>query len=104
MPTPDDLEKLPQHVNLNANITARIQNPLAGIPCKKLLANVDEFARERGMEDILPILWKGALVAQNPPDFESIVELEPAEREALQNEVLHKWRQPRALYLAVVLC
>ncbi|KAF8498008.1 general substrate transporter [Gautieria morchelliformis] len=56
------------------------------------------------MEDVLPLLRKGALVAQNPPDFESIVELEPAELEALRNEVLHKWRQPRALYLTVILC
>ena len=71
---------------------------------KKLLANVDEFAREKDMTDIIPLLHKGALVAQNPPNFESISDLEPAEREALRNEVLHKWRQPRALYLTVILC
>jgi hypothetical protein len=56
------------------------------------------------MSDILPELRKGALVAQNPPGFESITELEPSEREALRNEVLHKWRQPRALYMTVILC
>ena len=43
-------------------------------------------------------------MAQDPPKFESISDLEPAEREALHNEVLHKWRQPRALYLTVILC
>lgn len=56
------------------------------------------------MTDIAPLLRKGALVAQNPPEFESVEELEPAERDALRNEVLHKWRQPKALYLTVILC
>lgn len=43
-------------------------------------------------------------MAQNPPAFEQIAELEDLEREALRNEVLHKWRQPRALYVTVILC
>ena len=56
------------------------------------------------MTDHIPLVQKGALVAQNPPAFEQIAELEDSEREALRNEVLHKWRQPKALYVTVILC
>jgi hypothetical protein len=91
-------------VYLKWSLVCRIQNPLAGIPRKILMKQVEDFARDKDMTDILPLLQKGALVAQNPPAFESIDELEPEEREALRNEVIHKWRQPRALYLTVILC
>ena len=56
------------------------------------------------MQDMLPLLKKGALVAQDPPAFEQIDELDEVERDALRNEVLHKWRQPTALYFTVILC
>ena len=56
------------------------------------------------MQDMIPLLKKGALVAQDPPAFEQIAELDEVERDALRNEVLHKWRQPTALYFTVILC
>lgn len=56
------------------------------------------------MDEHIPLLQKGALVAQDPPAFESIEELDDHERDALRNEVLHKWRQPVALYFTVILC
>ena len=91
-------------VSLNRNVTARIQNPLAGIPKQTLFQNVDEFAQVAGMQDEIPLLRKGAQVAQDPPAFEAITELTDEEREALRDEVLHKWRAPRALYVTVILC
>lgn len=65
---------------------------------------MDEFARIAGMTDLVPLLQKGALVAQNPPAFEQVTALDETEKDALRNEVLHKWRQPRSLYLTVILC
>lgn len=56
------------------------------------------------MVDLVPLMRKGALVAQDPPAFESIEELDDVERNALRNEVLHKWRQPKSLYFTVILC
>ena len=82
----------------------RIQNPLAGIPRDTLFYNVEQFAQESNMVEMIPLLKKGALVAQDPPAFEQIAELDEAERDALRNEVLHKWRQPLALYFTVILC
>ncbi|KAF8503867.1 hypothetical protein JB92DRAFT_3084245 [Gautieria morchelliformis] len=90
--------------NLNNNLSARIRNPLAGIPRDQLLADVEKFAQRENLTDISSLLQKGALVAQNPPEFESIDELDESEREALRNEVVHKWRQPFALYMTVILC
>ncbi|KAI9836230.1 MAG: hypothetical protein M1819_001567 [Sarea resinae] len=93
-----------QHVNLNSNVGARIQNPLAGIPRDTLMAQVDEFARENDMTDIQDLLRKGALIAQDPPAFETLEELDDEERLVLREEVTHKWRQPTALYFTVILC
>jgi hypothetical protein len=54
--------------------------------------------------DILPLLKKAALVAQSPDNLEHIPELEEHERVALRNEVTHRWKHPRVLYLTITLC
>jgi hypothetical protein len=85
----------------------RIQNPLAGISEQLLLHEVNDFAIEKGLTDILPLLKKGALVARDPSNYEDITgdeKLSEDEIEALQDEVLHKWRQPRSLYFTIVCC
>lgn len=50
------------------------------------------------------MLVKGALVAKDPPAFESVPGLTEDEKEAIRNEVLHKWRQPKSLYFTIILC
>ena len=79
-------------------------NPLAQFSRNEVLQQIDDFANEMELTDFLPVLRKGALVARNPAAFESVEELDENERMALENEVLHKWRQPKALYLTVVIC
>lgn len=71
------------------------------------MKQVDEFAHERGMEEHAQILRKGALVAQDPSSYEDISgaeKLDQEEIDALQKEVLHKWRVPRLLYLTIITC
>ena len=68
------------------------------------MSQVDEFAQQNDLTDIIPLLQKGALVAQNPADFDKVEGLTDDEREALKNEVVHKWRQPKSLYFTVILC
>lgn len=65
----------------------RIQNPLHGIPKEKLLSQVEDFANEKGMEDITLLLQKGALIAQNPSQFETIPELDEGDKEIIRQEV-----------------
>ncbi|OBT70737.1 hypothetical protein VF21_10187 [Pseudogymnoascus sp. 05NY08] len=91
-------------VDLNRNTDAKIHNPLAGIPYEILARDVEDFATEYGMQEIAPLLRKGALVAQDPENFEQLDDLDATELEALRNETLHKWRQSRALYLTIILC
>lgn len=93
-----------EKVNLNSNASGRIQNPLAHIPSDELLRNVDSFADEHQLDDIRDLLRKGALVAANPPEFESVEGLDPSEVVALRREVTHKWSQPTKLYTTIILC
>lgn len=69
-----------------------------------MISDVESFARDFQLADILPELKKGALVARDPTEFESVGDLTETERTALQDEVLHKWRQPKALYFTIILC
>lgn len=108
-------------INLNKNLDAkyvhllwshpkrllkhcRVSNPLADIPCDVLMREVEDFAREKDIEDLTEMLKKGALVAQDPAHFEQIETLDDAERAALLKESQHKWSHPIALYLTIIVC
>lgn len=65
---------------------------------------MNRFSQQHGLEDILSELQKGALVARDPADFESVPDLTETELTALRDEVLHRWRQPWALYFTIILC
>lgn len=81
----------------------RIKNPLLGIPKDQLLADVDNFAAEYQLEDMLPLLRKGALVAQSPHLFETLPELDEQDRNDLRDEITHRWRHPKILYFTIIL-
>jgi hypothetical protein len=68
------------------------------------LRQVDGFAVKHDLEDILPMLQKGALVAQDPENYEDLADLNDEEKAVLKDEIDHKWSHPRALYLTVILC
>jgi hypothetical protein len=68
------------------------------------LQDVEEFAQEKGLTEIVDVLKKGALVAQDPGNFESIDELDDAERAALRNEIGHRWKHPPLLYMTIIIC
>ena len=80
------------------------QNPLAGISDIKLDAQVEGFAIAKRMQDLVPLLKKGAQLAQNPQRYTDITDLYWEERKALEDEVPHRWRQPKSLYFTVILC
>lgn len=86
---------------------SRIQNPLAGIPRDVLLRNVEKFTIEKDLTNDLALIQKGALVAQDPTNYEDITgefALTEEEIEVFRAEVLHKWRQPKTLYLTIFTC
>jgi hypothetical protein len=94
-----------KHVVLRAILTGlnRIRNPLVGIPKAELLADVETFATENGLEQHLPMLRKGALVAQNPGGYDTIEELDNDDRFALHHEATKRWSHPNILYFTIIL-
>ena len=74
-----------------------------GIPRVELLQDVENYAQTNGLMDILPMLRKGALVAQNPLGIEDIPDLDEPDREALRNEITHRWKHPKTLYFTIIL-
>ncbi|KAI2465122.1 hypothetical protein F4781DRAFT_40529 [Annulohypoxylon bovei var. microspora] len=96
-----------EHVDLNDNLEARIKNPLKGIPHEKLMRDVEAFAHENNLVEHIPVLRRGALVAQNPNDFEDQdgeEALDEVEKTVLRDEILHRWRMPMRLFLTIATC
>jgi Sugar (and other) transporter len=67
------------------------------------MADVEDFATNNNLMDILPLLRKGALVAQSPKEFEAIPELDEEERNELRLEKTQRWRHPKILYFTIIL-
>ncbi|KAK4621698.1 putative polyol transporter 6 [Fulvia fulva] len=91
-------------INLNKNLDAKVSNPLADIPYDELMRDVEVFASEKGLQEHTELLKKGALIAQDPANFENLNILDDADKEALRFEAAHKWRHPVALYFTIIVC
>ncbi|KAL2186097.1 hypothetical protein L209DRAFT_754662 [Thermothelomyces heterothallicus CBS 203.75] len=71
------------------------------------MSRVHIFAEEKGLTEHIELLRKGALVAQDPENFENIdgdEALTEEEKKALRKEVEHKWRLPARLFLTIITC
>ncbi|OJJ48879.1 hypothetical protein ASPZODRAFT_149862 [Penicilliopsis zonata CBS 506.65] len=85
------------------NVTGQIKNPLVGIPKDQLLADVEQYAADHDLSDIVTLLKKGALVAQHPVNYAHIPELDDEDRRILGEEVTHRWKHPFKLYYTIIL-
>ena len=94
-----DLSNLDDVVATNAVL----DNPLAIKPKDELIRDVEEYVRLHQLEEYREEFIKGALVAQNPSNTDSISELTEEDRQTLRYEVEHKWKQPKTLYYLVIL-
>jgi hypothetical protein len=65
------------------------------------MQDVEDFANKNGLQEILPLLKKGALAAQSPEATDSIPDLDESDKQNLRDEVLHRWRQPKILYFTI---
>ncbi|KAF9701735.1 hypothetical protein EKO04_000313 [Ascochyta lentis] len=91
-------------VDLNKNVDAKVSNPLTGVPYETLMRDVEDFAHEHDLEDIIGHLKKGALVAQNPNGFDNIEMLVEEDKQHLRFEKQHKWKHPLQLYVTIIVC
>ncbi|KAF1943665.1 sugar transporter-like protein [Clathrospora elynae] len=91
-------------VNTGNSVSAKIQNPLIHMTEDEMLRDVDSFANENGFVEEQPLLRKAALVARDPVNYAAVPGITEEEKDAIANEVLHKWRQPKILYFTIILC
>lgn len=82
----------------------RVKSPLAHLSVNDIISDVQIFAENNDLSHITSLLTRGALVAKDPSFFDRVPGLTEVEIHALRNENLHRWRQPKALYLTVMLC
>lgn len=80
----------------------RIKNPLEGLSHDELMTNVESYANDHGLTDILPLLKKGALAGQKPAEAGSIPELDEQDRHVLREEITRRWHHPWALYYTII--
>ncbi|KAL8290001.1 hypothetical protein RQP46_002940 [Phenoliferia psychrophenolica] len=91
------LKQSAAHIEDRAVITTALANPLSGIPREQLFRDVEEFARSKDLLEHLPMLQKGALLAQSPHDFDHIDMLDAKDKENIHYEHANKWSHPRTL-------
>lgn len=67
------------------------------------MSDVEHFATEHGLQEHTALLKKGALVAQDPANYENL-DLSEDEKNALRIEVTRKWKHPTTLYVTIIVC
>lgn len=90
-----------------ASVAQKLRNPLAGLSEEQVLADVDAWCVEKGLQEHQDAFRKGALVArvgQRDDGFEYVNQLSTEEKDLLRHEIQHRWSQPKMLYFLVVLC
>ncbi|GAA5943845.1 hypothetical protein JCM1841_004365 [Sporobolomyces salmonicolor] len=90
--------------NLKNNINAALENPLTGISHDRLESMGRAFAREKGLGEFELEFAKGAQIAQDPLQFESLTLLDEDDKAILRREVTNKWDHPKQLYFLVICC
>ena len=76
---------------------------MADLTKEELFQDVEEYAAQQGLTEQLPLLKKGALVAQSPHDYEHLDGLTEGEIQALREETTHRWKHPKMLYFTIAM-
>lgn len=87
-------------------LNLKIANPLGGYSVQQLGDMGEQYCRENqlGEEEDIRAFRLGAQVAKNPLRAAEVMGLTEEEKQIFQDEVDHKWRQPKLLYLVIILC
>jgi sugar porter (SP) family MFS transporter len=89
------------------NVNMKIANPLGGYDESELRVMGSDYAKMHGIADPedLRAFEIGAILAQNPQDYERVRDhASPEEFAVLEKEFKSRWSQPRLLYMVIVLC
>ncbi|TFY64940.1 hypothetical protein EVG20_g5772 [Dentipellis fragilis] len=99
-----DVRQEVQQIDDVHDINVKLANPLAGIPHEQLIADAEEFAISHDLAHLVEEFKKGALVAQDPINFENMPLLTEDDKGVLRRELTNRWNQPAMLYYLVILC
>lgn len=98
-----DTEPVP-YVDDGDYAAAAPNNILSHLSRERLLADVDQFVKDKGLEEHIADIRKGALLAQNPTTYQQLEELTQQDKERIHHENTHRWSQPMTLYLTIAIC
>jgi hypothetical protein len=95
-----DADKRRREMNL------KLANPLGGYNMTQLANLGEQYCRENslGEEEDIRAFRLGAQVAKDPLKFEQVAGLSEEEKTIFADEIANKWRQPKKLYLVILLC
>jgi len=65
---------------------------------KEVLDIAASIIQENGLEEYSDVIKRGALLANDPENWESRTDITDDEKEILRREVTHRWRQPAQMY------
>lgn len=71
------------------------------------MEKIETLAHEKGLDEHIEVLRRGAVVAQDPLGFENARGPDAptdSEKAILRYEIDHKWRVPKLLYLTIITC
>ncbi|KAG6062133.1 hypothetical protein E4U32_002644 [Claviceps aff. humidiphila group G2b] len=104
-PMTDKATPPPQRPTSTTVAEPEIENPLRHLSRDELFAKVSVFHDHKHLQDHidLSLLQRGALVAQDPANFEALDLLDDVEKNALRQEHTHRWKHPWALYYTIIL-
>ncbi|KFY33669.1 hypothetical protein V494_07429 [Pseudogymnoascus sp. VKM F-4513 (FW-928)] len=96
----DDADRTRRKLNL------KLANPLGNISIKKVGDMGEQYCREfaLGESEDARAFRLGAMVAKDPAKFREVEGLTEEELKVFSDEFEHKWRQPKKLYLVILLC
>ncbi len=103
-PLPPEVSK---EDRLRQDLNATLANPLAGYSHAELADMGEVYARKfvNGADDAdVEAFRLGAMCAQDPTQYASVAGLGERDREVMHEEFTRRWKQPRLLYLVIVLC
>lgn len=81
----------------------KLSNPLGGLEPDELVVRATEYCEIHGIteEEDIRAFQIGAQLAGNIEEWNAIHGISEEEKAVLQEEVEHKWKNPRMLYLIV---
>ncbi|KAH9814218.1 hypothetical protein DFH28DRAFT_895265 [Melampsora americana] len=95
--------ELPSEVAEISKLSAKLQNPLTGLSIEELEAAAIEFCEKNALLDQVDNFKRGAVLAADPKNLERITHITDEERQFIDAETSHKWRQPMIMYYIAVI-